>query len=351
MNLHVVKGARPIGLDIGSRVIKAAQLDAAGSRLLAAARIPRPDACGPNLGPEEAALLAGSLERLGFVGTDIIVAMHPSKVLSSVLDLPPASSGAPVADIARAELARIQKLDADCLDVGMWELPVGGRPKPGESPPAMVVACRREDTEAMLTPLDRVGLTCVRVDVTAPTLVRALSASRSHAASVVLDLGASASTALVLLGRTPIFERRVPDAGLSALFRQFTDTFGLDNDAIAHIVETVGCAPSEQSPGAAAASELVDSHALLIVRELKTSLAYVAHRYPDLAIGEIQVIGGGASIPGLVERISTESNIPARGAGWTDLGVAPSNRAEAPTHLTLAVGLGRVAAAAGREAA
>lgn len=351
MNLHVVKGARPIGLDIGSRVIKAAQLDAAGSRLLAAARIPRPETNGPNLSPEEADLLAGALERLGFVGRDVIVAMHPSRVLSAVLDLPPASSGAPVSDIARAELARIQKLDADSLDVGMWELPAGGRPKPGEAPPTLVVACKREETEGMLTPLDRVGLTCVRVDVAAPTIVRALAAARPHDASVVLDIGASASTALVLLGRTPIFERRVPDAGLSSLFRQFAESFGLDNEAIAHIVEMIGCTPPDQSHGGAAAAELVEAHAGLIVRELRTSLAYVAHRYPDLAIGEIQVIGGGASIPGLTDRIAAESHIPARAAGWTDLGVAPSNRAEAPAHLALAVGLGRVAAASGREAA
>lgn len=352
MNLSAVsRKVRPIGLDIGSRVVKATQLDATGTRLIASARFPRTTRGSPVLGADEANLIATALPRLGFSGSDVVLAMHPSKLLAAVLDLPPASSGAPVADIARAELGRIQRVDADSLEIGMWELPAGPRAKASEAPPSMVVACKRDDAEAIIAPLDSAGLVCVRVDVPGPALVRAVTTPRSQAASVLLDLGASAASAFVLLDRTPIFERRVPDAGLELLFRQITETFGLDNAGAEHIIAQVGCNTDDKSPGCADIASLILAHADLLVKELRTSLAYVAHRYPDLSIGQIQVIGGGSSIPGLVERIASESQIAAHPVGWAELGVAPSTGSFYPADLALSLGLSRPGLNRRKEAA
>lgn len=352
MKLSWLTGApRPIGIDIGSRVVKAAQLDASGTRLLAAARLPRNQAGGAILLPEEASMLAGMLARRGFVGADVTLAMHPSRLVSAVLDLPPRHSGAPVADIARAELARIQKIDAETLELGMWDLPTGPRAKPGEAPPAMVVACKRDDAEAALAPLDEAGLTCVGIDVPGPSIVRSLPGASVQGASVILDIGASGATSLVLLGRTPIFERRVPDAGLATLFAQLSQSFELDAAGAHHVLHQFGCVGSAQSPGAADAARMVLAHADLIVRELRTSLAYVAHRYPDMGVAEIVLIGGGAVIPGLAEAIAAGSGVQTRAAGWIDLGIAPGNIGDAPSDLALAIGLARSGRAVVKEAA
>jgi len=332
---------RPIGLDVGTRVIKLAQVDSSGGRITAAARIPRPEGAGAALSEQEAMLIASSLPRLGFVGSDVALTVHPTKLLATVMDLPPASSGAPVVDIARAELARIHKLDATLLDVGMWTLPPGPRQKPNEAPPSMVVGCRRPETEAMLAPLDHAGLTCVRVDATASALTRAFGGGAVGGASLVLDIGASATNATVLVGRTPIFDRRVPDAGLGVLFAQVADAFELENDDVSRIIELYGCTGDEHAPGAPEIASMVRAHADLVVRELQTSLAYVAHRYPDLVVAEAVVIGGGASIPGMVERLTELSGLPGRVLGWAELGVAPNNAGGLPSQLALAIGLAR----------
>src|SRR3954451_23592560 len=97
----------PIGLDLGGRTIKAVQLVCAQGKwcLHAAVALPQPEVNQPVV-PQTARYVREALFRHGFVGNRIVLAAPATQLEMDVLELPPRSSGAPVEQIARSELAR-----------------------------------------------------------------------------------------------------------------------------------------------------------------------------------------------------------------------------------------------------
>ena len=184
----------PIGLDIGARRIKAAQwtLSRAGARLTAAACIDRA-APGAPLNADEAASIRGVLERQGFAGRRVVASAPATRVLTSVLELPPKSSGAPLEHIARIELARANGVSPDGMEMAQWELPSGTRAVEGTH--VFAIALRHADADAMLDALEAAGLHAKAIDMGLLGLARLAIRQNNQgerAVTGLLDLGASA---------------------------------------------------------------------------------------------------------------------------------------------------------------
>src|SRR5947208_914800 len=94
-----------IGLDMGSRSMKAAQVSRSGTqvRVEAAAVIPYASA-ETTLDEQGMRRLRDVLHRQGFHGHNLVVAAPADKLHVELLDLPPRHSGAPVDQIAQAEM-------------------------------------------------------------------------------------------------------------------------------------------------------------------------------------------------------------------------------------------------------
>src|SRR5690606_26804280 len=117
----------PIGIDVGARSIKAAQLGRAG-RAWGVRTLARLTRSTPGLpGAAEAVRLADSLGRLGFQGRRVVLAVPEDRLLTSVFELPPRSSGAPLEQMAIMELARSVRRDARSLEAACWEVPAPTR--------------------------------------------------------------------------------------------------------------------------------------------------------------------------------------------------------------------------------
>ena len=116
----------PIGLDVGSRCIKAVQFSRShkGLRICAVACIDR-SGKGTAILAAEAAALRDILARQGFRGRKLVLGGPPARLLSGVMELPPRASGAPLDQIARIELARAHDCPPDSIDLSWWELPAG----------------------------------------------------------------------------------------------------------------------------------------------------------------------------------------------------------------------------------
>ncbi len=86
----------PIGIDASGRFINAVQLSGSARRwrVEAAAAIPRADSTVP-LDVDETTRMVGVLERQGFRGRDVILAMPNDLLLTKVLELPPATPPVP----------------------------------------------------------------------------------------------------------------------------------------------------------------------------------------------------------------------------------------------------------------
>lgn len=311
----------PIGLDIGTRRIKAVQARTMRDGLVisAASCITRRTPDVPML-HGEAVRIVDTLMRQGFTGTDVVLGMPSDRMLSGVLELPPRTSGAPLDMIARQELARSCKCEAQTLEVAWWELPAAGRA--GEGTHAIAMGCKHEDALPILDAFERAGLEAVALDAGPAALARAVApiAGAAPELTAVLDMGWSAAHLLIMHGRVLVYERAIRELGIRQLHRQLHEQCDMDDELADFLLRTLGCATASdlENSGSQTAPQTEDSggmeqeeeartvivtHADNAAAELRVSVGYAQRRFEG-ALSRVLVVGGGAQIPGMVARIT-----------------------------------------------
>jgi len=322
----------PIGLDVGSRCIKAVQLarGRGGPRILAAACIDRTGEQAA-LTPTEAAALRAVLSRQGFRGRSVVLGGPPSQLLTAVMELPPRSSGAPLDQIARVELARASNCPPDSIELAWWELPAGTRAHEGTH--VFAIGLRHEDATAALESLEAAGFEVQSLDSAVLGIARAcerIGAVMPSQVTGVLDIGWSATTLAVLLGPTLVYQRRLPEAGLGALHRRLVEELKIDAEAAEFVLRRVGVLrdlPEEQQSWELLddARTIVADHIESIGTEVKASLSYALRRYGATGSAGIVATGGGACVPGLLDRVQTISEERVRPLRASEIASAPAD--------------------------
>jgi Tfp pilus assembly PilM family ATPase len=161
------------GIDISSERVIAAQVRVASSgwTLLGGCAMARTSG-GAALSAEEAVALESLLFRKGFVPAPCVIAAPDGALRSVTMELPPASSGAPIDQLARAEFARRSKVEQDRFVLSYWEMPTSG-----QGTQVMAVGCAIEPTDEAIEALERAGLRVGGVDDPARALGRVLAAA------------------------------------------------------------------------------------------------------------------------------------------------------------------------------
>jgi len=312
-------------LDLSGRCLAAAQLGPerkGGRTLMAAARMERANPAKP-FGLEDATGLFGVLDRSGFEGRQVVIAAPRELLMASVLELPPRSSGAPLEEIARLELARANKCDPASFEMAMWDLPAPGRG--GDATSVMAVALSHDRADQVVRVFDQVGLEVVGIDARSCALMRACGTESGldggeSGFSAILDVGWDAAQLVVELGGVVLYERSIAEAGLGRLFEAVNSRFGVDPAAAMMLL----CTPADgvtdpayeraaQGLQAQARGCLVDFYERL-EPEVERSLSYASHRYPATSVRCGLLTGDGAGLHGLVERLASRLSVGVRRA-------------------------------------
>jgi Tfp pilus assembly PilM family ATPase len=210
--------------------------------------------------------------------------------------------------------------------MGLWEVPPSARSGPGVH--ALAVACPHERAEEVLAPAEAAGLDVVAMDHPGRALAR-LASARDPAPRACLDLGWSAAVLVLVRAGRVLYERAIEDGALSSLMERLRQHTGLADEVIAALL----CGPlraggqSRRSDNAIdRAGRCLDAHAEALARELTRSLEYLGHRFPGLGgsgeasvAAHMDVAGGGALVPGLVERLGRCASGPLRGLRAADV--------------------------------
>jgi Tfp pilus assembly PilM family ATPase len=379
----------PIGIDVGARTVKAVQLGRSrwgdgGWQVTAAAEVPREDVGQPAapvqsagqqsnpahvLTAAEVRRLVGTLERQGFSGAEVVLAVPNDKVVSSLLELPPRSSNAPLEQIARMEMARAHRYAPDSFEMGSWDLPAAARAT--RQTPVMAVACTHADAAVTMDPFEAEGLNVRGLDVRAAALARACApvlGADTAGITGIIDLGWTAATLSLMHRGVVIYGRALGDSGIFKLYHTLAGRLGLEIDVIDYLLadsgldtaEGAGDAAPVAAPGPAAvvtedlgvrrkaktatdARGLISAHFEAAMRELQVSLTYAQHQYPDTPLSRLLVVGGGACIRGVTEHLRASLGIESRAVAPADLApCAPAAMAKsASPSLTAALGLAR----------
>lgn len=318
----------PIGVDVGSTRIKAVQLRhlPGGPELVRSASIPRLPSDGA-FGPAEASRLAGVLRRQGFAGDRVVACIPPGKLLSGVMELPPMSSGAPLDQIARQELARATKCDPAQIEVSWWVLPGGVRAAEGTH--AMAVGCRHEDALALMDAMSAAGLDVLAIDAPATALAAAVAPMSGSAGelSSVVEIGHSSSILIMLLGRMVVYERVLAECGAGRLIDGLAARLGIDGADAEVLLRSVGCGNAQQSDETHLARRSTDEEDMnaevrsaasaftdTLIGELRLSAAYAMRRF-DVQIARVLMAGAAAAMPGLVQRVGEQLEVECRAPG------------------------------------
>lgn len=306
----------PIGVDAAGRWFKAVQLRPGRRswRTHAWARVRRAGSAG-DLTPGDAAYLSGVLQRRGFDLAPLAAAAPRDAVIASPLELPPRTSGAPLSQIARLELARIGRCEPDLVTAAMWEVP---RPvRGGEATHVYAVGVPAPRADALVAAFADVGLELVVLDFRDLAIVRALISRVAKGLHVVVDIGWDAATVLIVLDGVLLHTRALELAGLCRLYDVLVNRLGVVEDAVETALAGTG-APAA-APLLDAARGTMTDYMEALIPEVRRSLSFSEHRYPGLSPAAIHVTGDGAMIPGVVERLRADFGLPSDAASFPGL--------------------------------
>jgi type IV pilus assembly protein PilM len=182
----------------------------------------------------------------------------------------------------------------------------------------LLVVAHRELVEPYVEACRLAGLTLSGIDLEAFALLRALAppADRDESAIVAVSIGHDRTTLAVSDGRVCEFTRVLEWGGseLNAGLAQALDMSEADVDSVKRNLSFVdGDVPDGLEPAQAAAALEALHHGIeSLVRELVSSLTYYQSQPGSLAIGEIVLTGGGATLTGLPEELARLLGVPVR---------------------------------------
>jgi Tfp pilus assembly PilM family ATPase len=336
------RGYSPIGVHFDHRSFRAVQLVRQQGRwaMTAAVRVHR---TGQDDIPtvSELKTLRGILDRQGFVGTGLVLAVPTSQMYVGVVEVPPRSSGAPIGDIAQAELARINGCEAGDLESAHWELPpvFGGQ----TATQALALGCAHTVADGLLDAFDQAGLDVIALDGEAPAAIRACKQRASGTGMTgILDIGWQDTQLNLLLGGQVLYHRTIAGAGIGAIAEQLAQTLGVDDVIVDRLLTTSASSPNGSTHGVhEAAQEALEAHWRLIADETQAPLSYVAHQYMDADVQELFLTGYTSLDDHAAEFFAAKLDRPVQTVRPGDLASCGSDMADkaADSSLTTAVGL------------
>ena len=322
----------PIGLCFDGRSVRAAQTRRTrrGDCLAAAALLPRICPESP-IHPEEALAIRSALARMGFRGRKIVLAVPEDKLLVSMLELPLRGSGAPLEQIARAELARIHGYEPDTAEMVCWDLPP--TPAVKSATYMMALAYRHSDAEELLVVFEQAGFQPEAMESRLAAIARASESLRPNGVvTAVLETGWGAGILGFLWQNKIVYQRLLPEAALQSLATRLTAILGPDVDPLEVLFSRCmgqGRDGNELAELTAAIQDEVSTYLQKVCADLAAPVSYIRQQYPSVLLNGLLLTGAAARIPGAAERCRENLNCPVTS-------VAPINLLNA-TPATMAV--------------
>ncbi|GJQ30591.1 MAG: hypothetical protein HBSAPP03_24750 [Phycisphaerae bacterium] len=259
----------------------------------------RPAVDGTVASPDDAALIAGLIERAGFEGTSLVMGVPGSMLMTSHLELPPRTSGAPIEQIARMEMARAHRVDPASFELALWDVPPPARARDGCH--AIGVGLASAAIDPFLAMLDAHGLTVIALDVRSLALARATAPLHDpDGMTCIVDASWDGLGVVVVHQGIVVVDRVVDGVAWGDVCARAATRLGLSSfaahDALA--------GASEGMPRSVSVRSMATEYFERLVPEVERSMTYITHRYPDVPTRSVLIVGDAACLPGLKDRLA-----------------------------------------------
>lgn len=307
--LHA-KHYSPIGVDLGGRYLKIAQLTSAPNRIFCHALALMPNETPGAIAAAQIQQLCELLTRRGFRGTQVVIGIPTETLRVETLELPPTQGNLPLHQIAGIELARLTRLPPGSFTHGHWEIPAPARG--GTATHALGVALPHAAADQIIAPFREVGLEVVALypQMTSLAAGAARLVETNEGFLSVIDIGWGGTRLLVMQDGKLLFHRAISAVSLSALHHELGSTLQAPPEVVDHLLRNVGLdaqANTILNGDCSRLHRLLQRSVEVIAGELRLTQNYLSHQYQRTDSGSLLLTGGGAAVPGLAEALGGAS--------------------------------------------
>jgi type IV pilus assembly protein PilM len=315
-----------IGIDLGTQVVKIAQLERAGGRLrwsrtaLERPEHPREAKGGetPQWPIDSGPQIVDALRRQGgFHGRAAACALPMSLTELRTLVLPPGDESEHRAMIAQ-ELEAVSGANDEPREFDFWEADADAQREAIVQNAVHVMSIARSLVARLGVGFARAGLECRVLDGLPCALARAVTlAQRSQRPEPVaaIDWGVANATFCVVQGGRTQFIRTLRDCGAGALVAQVAQSLGLSPLEAGDVLRRFGLPePCGATPGNDGIQEVVADvlagHLRIVLEELAKTLSYLRAQRSVLLPARLWLFGGGAAIKNVAAFLAAKLEIP-----------------------------------------
>lgn len=311
-----------LGIDIGTQSIKLAQVSRSGRQWQLAAKwlLPLPPVGSGDV-PESLDRVLAHLDaelpdlRYLFGGRRAAVALPLS--LSNLRSMEiPRGSDPEMRAMVREELAD-EFAGSEGFEFDYWEMAPSDVSASEGVTQLAALATRHQVIQRLTAGLRSAGLECQVLDGMSCVLARAVALADPMVAdqpSLALDLGYSSPHVVICRSGRPTFCRTLPACGMETLMQPIRDRLDLSDEQCQQLIHSVGIpldTPQHRAPSATrTVFQLIFPRLERLAQELKRTLSYISHQFPDQVPRRVTLFGGGALLPGLAEYLSASLGLP-----------------------------------------
>ncbi|TFD59864.1 type IV pilus assembly protein PilM [Cryobacterium suzukii] len=320
---------RVVGIDIGTTAVRAVEMRDAETDhpvLVRCHEEPLPFGAVNRGEVVEPAVVAAALKRMwssgGFTTKDVVLGMGYHRMVVRNLTVPKMS----LRRIRESLPFQVQDLLSFPTAEALLDFyPIAEVDGEGESGPqisGLLIAAMKDVVQSHIKAARLAGLRTVNVDIMSFARSRAINRSVTAPEVIVqIDIGGGSSSVLISSNAVPQFVRVIPSGG-HQLTKALRTRLGLDEEAAEVIKRRLGLV-DEVAPDDEIAATIIREVTSELLESLRNTIAYFANSRPELPIGRIVLMGGGARLEGFGAALSALTRfpvVPAQPYGAFELG-------------------------------
>jgi len=303
-----------VGVDIGSSFLRAVEIDDATKArptLLRAHEVPLPEGSVKRGEILEVHTVASAFKRLwsagGFRSKDVALGIGGQSVIVRDLAVP----RMPLAQIKESLPFQVQDLlPVPVNDAVLDYYPIGeGQNESGPVVNGLLVAAFKQAVTVNVTAATLAGLTPVSMDLLpfAMTRLHSLS-SPTNGFAVHMNIGANATSIVIVQAGVPLFVRIVPAGGDDAT-RAIMTRLSVPRDRAEAFKRELGLTGAGSTDEERVAAEVIHESTSELLTAVRNTLAYFAGVRTGVAFDHLSVAGGATRLRGFASALAESTRI------------------------------------------
>lgn len=303
-----------VGVDIGSSYLRAVEIDdAAKARptVLRAHEVPLPDGSVKRGEILEVHTVASAFKRLwsagGFRSKDVAMGIGGQSVIVRDLAVP----RIPLAQIRESLPYQVQELlPVPVSEAVLDYYPINeGQNESGPVVNGLLVAAFKQAVSVNVTAATLAGLTPVSMDLLPFAMTRMhTQSSPTNGYAVHMNIGANATSIVIVQGGVPLFVRIVPAGGDDAT-RAIMTRLSVPRERAEGLKRELGLTGAGSTDEERLAAEVIHESTSELLTAVRNTLAYFAGVRTGVVFDHLSVAGGATRLRGLASALAESTRI------------------------------------------